>query len=130
MRCRDGTSCSLCIPCLACTLPSLHLVSLGFGDAIPTSLHNLGNVKNIMHKLDIPTTYMYVCTDNRRAVTTKYTSRILSIVGERERASCNNQMFILNESLAWFIEDLMNVAIFAKAAKVQCWITSCNVELF
>ena len=26
-------------------------------------------------------------------------SRMLSIVGERERASCNNQMLILNDSL-------------------------------
>jgi len=44
-------SCSLCIPCLACTLLSLHLVSLGFGNAIPASLHNLVNFKSIMHKL-------------------------------------------------------------------------------
>ena len=25
---------------------------------------------------------------------------------------------------------LLNVATFARAAKVQCWITSCNVQLF
>ena len=31
--------------------------------------------------------------------------------------------------MVW-IEDLMNVATFARAAEVQCWITSCNVQLF
>ena len=34
--------CSLCITCLACTLPSLHLVSVVFGMAIPTSLYIFG----------------------------------------------------------------------------------------
>ena len=31
--------CSLCITCLPCTLPSLHLVSVVFGTAIATSLY-------------------------------------------------------------------------------------------
>ena len=34
--------CSLFISCLACTLPSLHLVSVVFGTAIPTSLYIFG----------------------------------------------------------------------------------------
>ena len=38
-RCRDGVTCSLCIPCLACTLPSLHLVSVVFSTAILTSIY-------------------------------------------------------------------------------------------
>ena len=35
--------CSLCMPCLACTLPPLSiLVSVVFGTAIPTSLYIFG----------------------------------------------------------------------------------------
>ena len=33
-----------CITCLACTLPSLHLVSVVFGTAIPISLYIFENV--------------------------------------------------------------------------------------
>jgi len=37
-RCRDGVACvSLFTTCLARTLPSVHLVSVVFGTAIPTS---------------------------------------------------------------------------------------------
>ena len=56
----------------------------------------------------------------------RITSRMPSIVGERERARCNKQMLILNSSLTWFnwIEDIVNVTTFAEAAEVQCWITS------
>ena len=37
--------CSLCMPDLiACTLPSLYLVAVVFGTAIPTSLYSFGNV--------------------------------------------------------------------------------------
>ena len=50
-----------------------------------------------------------------------------SIVGKQERASCNKQMLILSDSLTWFG---LNVATFAEASEVQCWITSCNVQLF
>ena len=32
------------MPCLACTLPSLYVVPVVFGTAIPTSLYSLGNV--------------------------------------------------------------------------------------
>ena len=39
-----GCLCSLFITCLACTLPSLHLVSVVFGTAIPTSLYILENI--------------------------------------------------------------------------------------
>ena len=35
------------------------------------------------------------------ALVVPYTSRMLSIVGERERARCNKQI-ILNDSLTWF----------------------------
>ena len=31
--------------------------------------------------------------------------------------------------IVW-IEDFMNVAAFVRAGKVQCWISSCNVQLF
>jgi len=63
---------------------------------------------------------------NHCCILVVYTSRMPSIVGERERARCNKQMLILNDSLTRFnwIEDLVNVATFAEAAKVQCWITS------
>ena len=40
------------------------------------------------------TTCAYICICN--------TSRMLSIVGEWERANCNKQMLILNDSLTWF----------------------------
>ena len=53
------------------------------------------------------------------------TSRVLSIVGKRERGSC-----ILNDMHVHGQEDLMKVATLARATKVQCWITSCNVQLF
>ena len=33
--------------------------------------------------------------------------RIPSIVGERECASCKNQMLILNGSLAWFVSKIL-----------------------
>ena len=56
------------------------------------------------------------------------TSRMPSIEGEREQARCNTQMLILFD-MVW-IEDLVNVATFAGAAEVQCWITSYNVHLF
>ena len=44
-------------------------------------------------------------------------------------------MLILNDILVYavytctWIKDLMKVATFARAAKVQCWITSCNVHV-
>ena len=41
-RCRDGVACV--VSCLACTLASLylHVVSVVFGTAIPTSLYIFG----------------------------------------------------------------------------------------
>ena len=39
-----GCLCSLLITCLACTLPYLHLVSVVFGTAIPTSLNIFGKM--------------------------------------------------------------------------------------
>ena len=44
-----GCLCSLFITCLACTLPSLHLVSVVFGTAIPTSPTFLENVFHTLH---------------------------------------------------------------------------------
>ena len=41
-RCRDGVTCSLCMPCLACTLPSMYVVSVVFGTATATSLYIFG----------------------------------------------------------------------------------------
>ena len=45
---------------------------------------------------------------------------MLSIVGERERAAAIADAY-LEFDMVW-IEDLMNVATFARAAEVQCWI--------
>ena len=36
-----------------------------------------------------------------------YTSRMLNIVGERERTRCKNQMLILNGSLACFVSKIL-----------------------
>ena len=42
-ECKDGVTCVVFfITCLACTLPSLHLVSVVFGTAIPTFLYIFG----------------------------------------------------------------------------------------
>ena len=52
-RCRDGIAkkdvvmgylCSLCMPCFVCTLSSLDLLSVVFGNVIPTSLYTFRNV--------------------------------------------------------------------------------------
>ena len=50
-----GYLCSFCITCLACTLPSIHLVSVVFGTAIPTSF-------NIKKKLSILVCFHFSCT--------------------------------------------------------------------
>ena len=39
-RCRDGVTCV--VLCVACTLPSIYIVCVVFGTAIPTSLHIFG----------------------------------------------------------------------------------------
>ena len=52
-----GYLCSLCMPCLACTLPSLYLVSVVFGTAIPIS-HNIFG-KCFLH---LYTSIKYTCT--------------------------------------------------------------------
>ena len=44
MRCRYGVTCVVFVyrPCLACTPPSLYLVSVLLGTAVPTSLNIFG----------------------------------------------------------------------------------------
>ena len=39
-RCRDGVTCV--VLCVACTLPSIYIVCVVFGTAIPTSLYIFG----------------------------------------------------------------------------------------
>ena len=39
-RCRDGVTCV--VLCVACTLPSIYIVCMVFGTAIPTSLYIFG----------------------------------------------------------------------------------------
>ena len=70
-RCRDGVTCVV-----LCTLPFIYLVCVVFGTAIPTSFYIL---ESVFHTC----IYIYI-----------YTSRMPSIVGERERASCDSQMLI------------------------------------
>ena len=50
-RRRDGVTCGLCMPCLACTSP--YMVSVVFGTAIPTCLENVFHIValNLLHLL-------------------------------------------------------------------------------
>ena len=48
-RCRDGVTCV--VLCVACTLPSIYLVCVVFGTAIPTSLYIFGKCFS----------YLFVC---------------------------------------------------------------------
>ena len=57
----------------------------------------------------------------------QYTSRMPNIVGEQERARCNNLpgMIGLVDALYTWIADLITIT---RGAKPQFWITSCNVH--
>ena len=49
-----GYLCSLFTTCLACTLPSVHLVSVVFGTAIPTSLYIFGKYFSYLYLIVSP----------------------------------------------------------------------------
>ena len=48
-RCRDGVTCV--VLCVACTLPSIYIVCVVFGTAIPTSLYIFGKCFSYLYNM-------------------------------------------------------------------------------